>query len=156
MDNLYNLDYLDNNNNNNNDNDNNNDNNDNNDNNNKTEINKQYNNFDENLIPQNSIINNYNEKFYEILLNISNIKYELNINLENINKYIIKPSKIKLDKYEISYQCFNSLCYIINKKWCTNQTLTRLILADIYLINVFKWDAVYDGTWNEELQNLGI
>lgn len=123
--------------------------------NNKNNI-KNINNFNQQLIPTHSLIDNYNEKFYELLLQIPYIKNALEDNLKNMNQYIIKPTKIKLDDYEVSYKCFDILCYIKNKKWCTNQNFTRIILADLYFNNCFNWNSIYDNTWNQELLNFGI
>jgi hypothetical protein len=115
------------------------------------------NDIDENYIPVNSTINNYNEHFYELYCKIKLLRCELtNIN-ESLKDYIIQPIKINLDEdLEISVKCLKSLIYLIKKKNISNQHIVRLMMCDIFYSDIFIWDSIYDDTWNEELQILGI
>ena len=113
--------------------------------------------IDENLIPVNPSIDNYNQHFYELYEKIRTGRTAIPDLIKSLDDYIIVPKKINFDEdLEITVNCLRALSYASTKYWGTHQNLARMILVDIFFSEAFYWQSVYEDTWNEELQSFGI
>jgi len=112
--------------------------------------------FDEQFIPGNSIVERYNQEFYNILKQIPEIKRSFrNIN-EYIQQHIIPPQYVVVAGRGISLKSYDAIKYVVEQSWGTDQTIARLLVAAIHIGSIFNWNTVYSPDWQQELLTYGI